>query len=72
MGELEWEDRAAWWQWPLHALLPRKNGHFTFQLEGIPGSISATRGKWAQPRPGPLQLLLMNLLSELPTFLYAN
>lgn len=37
------------------------------------GSISsAASGKWAQPSPGPLQLLLMNLLSELPTFLYAN
>lgn len=50
-----------------------KSCHFTFQLGRTPGSIgSATRGKWAQPSPGPLHLLLMNLLSNLPTFLYAN
>lgn len=50
-----------------------KNCHFTFQLGGTLGSIiSATRGKWARPSAGPLQLLLMSLLSDLPTFLYAN
>lgn len=59
--------------WSLHALLPRKKLPFYISIRRDTRSISSTtRGSRAQPSSGPLQLLLMNLLSGLPTFLYAN
>lgn len=67
------EEEAAMGQWSPHALLPGEKLPFYFQLGGTLWSISsATRGKRAQPSPDSLQLLLMNLVSELPTFLYAK